>query len=90
MCLLEVGARRYWRFEGAWFSENEGLTQDEVRALLVTREHQRRAAIQRAQTIAAQSEAPAPVARPRRHPRRYAAPRLVARRRTLPAVWCDN
>ena len=59
---ISVGERRYWRFEGRWYADNEDLTAEEVRALLITRGHVRRSQINRAQTIAAMAEAPSPAA----------------------------
>src|SRR5579875_2662782 len=59
---ISIGERRYWRFEGRWFYDNEDLNEAEIRALLVTRRHLRRATINRAQTIAAMADAPAPTA----------------------------
>lgn len=57
---IDVLERQYWRFGGRWYWDNEELTPGEVRALLVTRRHARRAQINRAQTIAAMSSAPVP------------------------------
>jgi hypothetical protein len=55
-----VKERNYWRFEGRWYVDNEDLSADEVRALLITRERRRRATINRAQTIAAMADTPPP------------------------------
>jgi hypothetical protein len=59
--LLHLEERQYWRFEGHWYADNEDLSADEVRALLIARGQRRRATINRAQTIAAMSDAPPPV-----------------------------
>ncbi|WP_245745920.1 HNH endonuclease [Nocardia altamirensis] len=58
-----VGERRYWRFAGKWFADNDALTEDEVYAVLVTREQRRQTAINRAQTTAAMLAEPAPALR---------------------------
>jgi hypothetical protein len=58
--LIAVGERRYWRFDGRWFWDNERLSADEVLALLVTRDQRRKASINRAQSIVAMAQAPAP------------------------------
>ena len=57
---IEVGERRYWRFDGRWYWDNEDLSAGEVRALLVARGQARRAQISRAQTLASMSAPPAP------------------------------
>jgi len=42
----------YWLFEDKLYKDNEGLTHEDVRALLVTRKMQQQARINRAKTIA--------------------------------------
>jgi hypothetical protein len=68
---------KYWRFEGRRYADNEDLSADEVRALLITREQRRRATINRAQTIAPMADAPPPPTGPGGHPRRHEAPGLT-------------
>jgi 5-methylcytosine-specific restriction endonuclease McrA len=58
-----VGERRYWRFGDRWFWDNEGLSADQVQALLVTRDQRRQASISRAQSTVAMTRAPVPAAR---------------------------
>lgn len=58
-----VGARAYWLFEGKWFWDNDGLTADEVYAVLVTRGQRRQAQIDRAQSMVAMQQAPVPSVR---------------------------
>ncbi|WP_433724557.1 HNH endonuclease [Nocardia sp. CA-129566] len=58
-----IGERRYWRFADRWFVDNDGLSVDEVQALLVTRDQRRRATINRAQTTAAILSQAAPAVR---------------------------
>lgn len=59
-----VNEREYWRFEDRWYWDNDGLSSEEVYALLVTREQRRRATINRAQTIAAMADSqPSPAVR---------------------------
>jgi hypothetical protein len=48
-----VGDRVYWRYAGRWFIDNEGLNDQAVRALLVTRDQRRGDQINRAMTMAA-------------------------------------
>ena len=60
---LTIGDRTYWRFQDRWHSDNENLTAEQVHALLVTRGQRREATINRAQSIAAMTQAPRPTAR---------------------------
>lgn len=57
-----IGERQYWAFDRRWFYDNEGLTSDQVHALLITRDQRRQATINRAQTTAAML-GPAPTVR---------------------------
>lgn len=57
---LTAGERTYWRYAGRWHTDNEGLTQDEVRALLVTRQMRRKDTVNRAMSIVAMQRLPAP------------------------------
>ena len=58
LCFIGVKERSYWRFDGRWFWDNEGLTADQVHALVVTRDQRRQATINRAQTMVAMEEMP--------------------------------
>jgi hypothetical protein len=49
---FELGDKIYWLFEDKLYRDNEGLTHEDVRALLVTRKMQQQARINRAKTIA--------------------------------------
>jgi 5-methylcytosine-specific restriction endonuclease McrA len=60
---LRLGERTYWRFQGRWHSDNEGLTHEAVHALLVTRSMRQEDRVNRAKTIAAQGQLPASVQR---------------------------
>ena len=57
---LAVGERTYWRFDGHWYSDNNGLDAAAVHALLLTRAMREEDRIARAQTIAAQGRLPVP------------------------------
>jgi hypothetical protein len=50
---LTAGERNYWKFGDRWFWDNEGLTADQVHALIVTRDQRRDATISRAQSTVA-------------------------------------
>lgn len=52
---FQLGDKIYWLFEDKLYKDNEGLTQEDVRALLVTRKMQQQARINRARTIAVSS-----------------------------------
>jgi hypothetical protein len=58
--LPKVGALGYWRYQGPWYVEDENLTGANLRALLVTQDQLRDARLNRARTIAAMAESPAP------------------------------
>ncbi len=58
VCFVVTGERRYWKFGDQWFWDNEGLTSDQVHALLVTRDQRRQASISRAKSTVAMAEAP--------------------------------
>lgn len=51
-------ARNYWIFRGDWYWDNEGLTSDQVHALLVTKQQRRTEQINRAQAMVAQGLVP--------------------------------
>jgi hypothetical protein len=55
---MRVAERQYWCFEDNWYWDNDDLTSEEVRALLVTREQRRRASISRAKTMVAMANVP--------------------------------
>lgn len=57
---MSVGDRVFWRYAGKWHSENEGLAEDAVHALLVTRAMRNEDRVSRARTIAAQGSLPVP------------------------------
>lgn len=57
---LTVGERAYWRFAGKWHTDNEGLDDQAVHALLVTRAMRQQDQVNRAKTIAAQGRLPVP------------------------------
>jgi hypothetical protein len=61
----KIGERTYWRYQDRWYADNEDLTTDEVHALLTTRDANRRATINRAQTMAAMQAPPQPTNRQR-------------------------
>lgn len=48
---FELDDKIYWLFEDKLYKDNEGLTPEDVRALLVTRKMQQQARINRAKTI---------------------------------------
>lgn len=58
-----VGERSYWLFQNRWHWDNDGLNRDQVYALLVTRDQRTEARINRAQTMVAMQQQPAPVVR---------------------------
>ncbi len=57
---LTVGERTYWRYQDRWHSDNEGLDQDAVHALLTTRAMRNSDRVNRAKTVAAMGQAPVP------------------------------
>ena len=48
VCFGTVGTRRYWRFQGRWFWDNQSLSTQQVGALIVTIEQRRQADARRA------------------------------------------
>lgn len=63
VCFGQVGERSYWLFQGRWHWDNDGLSADQVYALLVTRDQRNQQRINRAQTIVAMQQQPAPTVR---------------------------
>jgi 5-methylcytosine-specific restriction endonuclease McrA len=57
---LRAGDRTYWRFAGRWHTDNEGLSQEAVHALLVTRAMRQDDQVKRAMTIASQGRLATP------------------------------
>lgn len=57
---LTVGERTYWRYQNRWHSDNEGLDQSAVHALLTTRAMRNSQRLDRAKTVAAMAQAPVP------------------------------
>lgn len=57
---LTVGERTYWRYRERWYTDNEGLDQASVHALLTTRAMLTSDRVTRAKTIAAMGQAPVP------------------------------
>lgn len=55
---LSQGSRNYWRFEGFWYADTDGLTVNDVHALLVKRRLMREDEIKRAKSIAANGQLP--------------------------------
>ena len=49
--LMTVKGRTYWHFQDRFYSENNGLTADQVQALLLTRQQREQRRIDRAQAI---------------------------------------
>lgn len=58
VCFVVTGERKYWKFGDRWFWDNEGLSADQVHALLVTRDQRRQASISRAKSTVAMAKAP--------------------------------
>lgn len=56
--ITTTGGRRYWQFQNKFYSENDGLSSDEIHALLVTREQRKRQQIDRAQATFAMGYEP--------------------------------
>ncbi len=61
--LGRIGERRYWWFQERFYWDNDDLNQQEVYALLVTRQQRERQRIEMAQAIVAVGAAPRPAAR---------------------------
>lgn len=55
-----VGERTYWRYEQRFYWDNDGLTSDQVYALLVTRQQREDKRIERAQAMVAMGNDPRP------------------------------
>ncbi|WP_429426454.1 HNH endonuclease [Nocardia sp. GAS34] len=60
---LRIGDRTYWLYGGKWFWDNDGLQANEVYALLEARDQRRRATVNRAQSLVAIQQNPAPYRR---------------------------
>jgi hypothetical protein len=60
---MTVGERTFWRYADRWHTDNEGLTQEAVHALLITRAMRQDARVNRAMTVAAMGQAPVPAQR---------------------------
>lgn len=60
---MTVGDRTFWRHAGRWHSDNEGLAQEAVYALLVTRAMRQNDHVNRAMAVAAMSQVPVPAQR---------------------------
>jgi hypothetical protein len=57
---MTIGERAFWRYDGKWHTDNEGLDAQQVHALLVTRAMRNSDRVNRAMTIAAQGQLPVP------------------------------
>jgi 5-methylcytosine-specific restriction endonuclease McrA len=58
-----IGERNYWLFAGRWYWDNDDLVAEQVYALLVTRQQRNQAQINRAQSMVAMAQVPAPARR---------------------------
>ena len=58
-----VGERSYWLFQSKWHWDNDGLTGEQIYALLVTRDQRAEARINRAQSMVAMQQTPRPTRR---------------------------
>jgi hypothetical protein len=63
ICFGQIGERAYWRYGNRWFWDNEGLTVQDVHALLATRDQRRQDALTRAHSTAAMASQPVPAQR---------------------------
>jgi hypothetical protein len=61
--VLKIGDRQYWQFRNRFYWENDGLSGDQVYALLVTRLQREQATIDRAQAMVATGMRPQPTVR---------------------------
>ena len=52
--VARIGDRTYWQFQNFFYWDNDGLTAEQVHALLVTRQQRERARIERAQAMVSQ------------------------------------
>ena len=59
----QVGERKFWWFQNRFYWDNDGLAQQEVYALLVTRQQRERQRIQMAQATVATGAVPRPSSR---------------------------
>lgn len=57
---MTIGERSYWRYQDRWHTDNEGLDQAAVHALLTTRAMRNNDKINRAKTISAMGQLPMP------------------------------
>lgn len=62
---VESDPRAFWRFEDRWFIDRDGLNAEQVRAVLLTRDRRRHAALSRAQAQVVTDREPDQAARPR-------------------------
>lgn len=58
VCIVRVDGRSYWQFRHKFFWDNDGLSADQVYALLVTREQREMQRIERAQAMVAMGSQP--------------------------------
>jgi hypothetical protein len=63
MPVLRIGERQYWQFRHRFYWDNDGLSSDQVYALLVTRLQREQATIDRAQAMVATGMRPQPTVR---------------------------
>lgn len=63
ICFGRVGERSYWLFLNRWHWDNDGLSADQVHALVVTRDQRNQQRINRAQTMVAMQRQPTPTIR---------------------------
>jgi hypothetical protein len=61
--VLSLGERSLWQFQNRFYWDNDGLTADQVNALLVTRQQRERQRIDRAQAMVAMGAQPRNAAR---------------------------
>jgi hypothetical protein len=59
----QVGERAYWLFQNRWHWDNDGLTAEQIYALLVTRDQRVQQRINRAQSIVAMQQQPVAASR---------------------------
>jgi 5-methylcytosine-specific restriction endonuclease McrA len=55
---MTIGEKTYWHFRNRWYSDNDGLSADEVEVLLVARDKKLRASIKRAESLVATEQNP--------------------------------
>ena len=63
VCFGQIGERAYWRLGNRWFWDDEGLSPDDVRALVQTRDQRRGDPLRRAHSTAAMASQPVLVQR---------------------------